>query len=690
MKYLLLLGTKVLLLSLAACSNNHSPLSSLSTSAKHATTSESAKKTTHSEHVSNNQSNKIKEDTHVISSPTFDAPSGWSRTDVDGVIIFKAPEDDATLALVNLPVAKDELEAAQLAFTKIQSDFSRSVKFNTKVQAKNGWEAIHGIEYQTSPAEERVIYAYPHKYQEQWSVLLLDGHLGTIAKRGAAARSTLNSLIRSGFISENLSDRIATILNANKVKEFVNFVATSADDLSIPGIGIGIIQNGQIVYSGGTGVKNIQDRTPVDGDTKFLIASNTKGMTTLLLAKLVEMGRISWTDTVIQHYPDFRLGDDATTKSVQIKHLVCACTGLPRKDFEWLFNNEPSTPASSVFTELAATQPTSGFGEIYQYNNQMAAAGYVAAHIFYPNMEIGAAYDRAMQEYIFDPLGMHNTTFDFSSAIQGNFASPYGVNLNGELVSIRQTESFGLNHTITALRPAGAAWSTTTDMLKYIQNELDKGVAKNGKRLFAEAPLLARREPSVQTGTNASYGMGLISRNISGIKIVEHGGSMAGYKSQIVIIPEANVGAVILTNSERGASLIGPFTRKLVELLYDGKPTAEVTVASSVASIETLLAKQRTELTIPADPTVVADLASKYGNSSLGDMVLSNENDRLTLNTGTWSGPLATKVNDDGTTSIVVTEGSAQGFEFIIGKNAEKRTLKLLDAQHSYTFTEVN
>ena len=83
-------------------------------------------------------------------------------------------------------------------------------------------------------------------------------------------------------------------------------------------------------------------------------------------------------------YPGFRLGDAAITRQVLVKHLLCACTGLPRQDFEWLFNYATATPASSL-ASLATMQPTSRFGEVYQYSNVMAgAAGYVGAHLVSP------------------------------------------------------------------------------------------------------------------------------------------------------------------------------------------------------------------------------------------------------------------------------------------------------------------
>ena len=118
----------------------------------------------------------------------------------------------------------------------------------------------------------------------------------------------------------------------------------------------------------------------------------------------------------LQDVAEAKLGDAETTRQVLVKHLVCACTGMPRQDFEWLFNYATATPTSSL-ASLAAMQPTSRFGEVYQYSNVMAGAGgYVGAHVVRPNEELGAAYDEAMRSKVFGPLGMTRTTFDFGTA----------------------------------------------------------------------------------------------------------------------------------------------------------------------------------------------------------------------------------------------------------------------------------
>ncbi len=115
-----------------------------------------------------------------------------------------------------------------------------------------------------------------------------------------------------------------------------------------------------------------------------MVASNTKGMATLLLSILADDGKLRWDQKVIDLYPQFRLGSDEVTKSVEVRHLVCACTGLPRKDFAFILA-EPGAPASDTFVQLAQTMPTSKFGELFQYNNLMAsAAGYLGGALSYP------------------------------------------------------------------------------------------------------------------------------------------------------------------------------------------------------------------------------------------------------------------------------------------------------------------
>src|SRR5215475_2828995 len=105
---------------------------------------------------------------------------------------------------------------------------------------------------------------------------------------------------------------------------------------------------------------------------------------------------------------------------------------MPRQDVEWLLNFKGMTPESAMKL-LGTMQPTSAFGELFQYSNVMAAAaGYIGGHVLHPELELGAAYDRAMRELVFDPLDMKDNTLDFQVGSHGDAAAPHAPNIDGK------------------------------------------------------------------------------------------------------------------------------------------------------------------------------------------------------------------------------------------------------------------
>jgi hypothetical protein len=368
-----------------------------------------------------------------------------------------------------------------------------------------------------------------------------------------------------------------------------------------------------------------------------------------------------------------------------MRHLVCACTGVPRKDMQWLFNTTAQTPASDTFVQLAHTEPTSKFGEAFQYNNLMAsAAGYIAAHLYYPDMELGAAFDRAVKEHVWDPLGMHDSTMSMTQALSANHASPHGDDIDGKIDVLSQD----LNRAIAPYRPAGGAWSSSHDMILYARNELDEGQLPNGERLVSKEALLARRARGVPISEDQWYGMGLMEDASTGISVIHHGGDLAGYHSEMFMIPSAGVAAVILTNGDYGYELRGAFLRRLEELLYDGKPQAAADIDSAATRNKAEQAEFRSKLTIPGDPKVLTALASNYDNADLGALQFEHRAGKTTLHARAWSTSVVTRHNSDGTTSLVAIDPSFLGIEWVVGTDGPTRTLSLRDGQHLYVFRE--
>jgi CubicO group peptidase (beta-lactamase class C family) len=456
-------------------------------------------------------------------------------------------------------------------------------------------------------------------------------------------------------------------------------------EYNVPGVAIGIVQDGKVVMDQGFGARELGKPEKVDGDTRFMIASNTKALTTLMLAKLVDAGKLDWNARAEDVYPPFKLGDAATTNKVLVKHLVCACTGVPRQDFEWLFEGEKQTP-ESVMATLGTMQPTSGFGELFQYSNTMAAAaGYIGGQVAYPGSELGVGYDKAMQSLVFDPLGMNHTTFDYAKAQTGDYAAPHGYDFGHKV----EVMGMGLNDTIVSSRPAGAAWSTVNDLLKYVQMEINLGLLPNGKRYIGEAALLQRREPQIALGVDKNYAMALMVDKSDGVTVVDHGGDMGGFHSNMMWWPDQKVGAVILTNADEGVNLRGPFKRRVMELMFDGEPQAVAAATAGAKANNEGFAASIKLMQMPADAKALNGLASLYHNAALGDLVVTRKNGKAWFDVGSFKSEVATMPQPDGSLGIVTIDPVAFGFLFTRADKDGMRTLVTRDGQHEYVFNEV-
>lgn len=617
--------------------------------------------------------------TTVAGNP-FTAAADWTVTVKGPATIITPPEGGSNLVLVD--VEAGDAESAVAAAWVAYKDHDWPLKVVNEQADRDGWARLKRFEYQTSPNEKRFVVAGAMFANEMWTVWIYDMANDVGGKRGAAINLMLASLLPKGYERESFAGRKAHKLNRQRIAELTQFVSQGLEISGVPGTSVGIIQDGEVVFSGGFGVRKLGGAELVDGDTSYMIASNSKGLTTLLLAKLVDEGKIDWQDPVTEILPGFRLGDAETTEQVLVEHLVCACTGLPRQDMEWILEFGSYTPESSM--ELLGTmQPTSGFGEIFQYSNVMASAGgYVAAHVVHPEHEIGEAYDKAMESLVFDPLDMASTTFDFDVAMSnGNYASPHSVDINGDpAVALME-----VNYAVIPVRPAGAGWSSVNDMLKYIAMELAVGKLPNGERYIGADALLERRKPKVPVSEDHYYGMGLMVDEYYGTPVVHHGGDMIGYHSDMMWLPEHNVGAIVLTNGDPGWLIRSGFRRKLLEVLFDGKPEADALLASQSEQYKARMSAEYKLLVVPADADESAALADHYRNGSLGDIKVSRIEGATFFDFDEWQSEVGSRVNPDGTTSFMTIAPGITGLEFVVGAG-KKKTLIMRDAQHEYVF----
>ncbi len=620
----------------------------------------------------------------TVAGNTFVAPAGWSFLVRGPATILEVPEGGSFVVLVDV-AAKDAASpeaAVAAAWAAYKPDAKWPLKVTTPVADKDGWTDRKAYMYQTSPNETRDVVANIRRANDTWTVGIFDMDQAIGEKRASQVGVIFGKLLPKGRSRESFAGKKANKLDEARLAELRRFIETSMKLTGVPGVSLGLYQDGHVVLAQGFGVRELGKPAKVDAATRFMIASNTKAMTTLMLAKLVDEKKLAWNTPAATVLPSFKLGDADVTRQVLIKHLICACTGMPRQDLEWLLEFDGVTPDKAMAV-LGTMQPTSKFGELFQYSNPLAAAaGYIGGHVEYPKLELGAAYDQAMKELVFDPLGMKATTEDFAAGQKGNAAKPHGTDVDGKpaLAEAR------INRSIVPVRPAGAAWSSVNDVMKYVVMELAEGKLPDGTRYISKETLLERRAPQVAVGADATYGMGLFVNTQYGTPVVDHGGDMIGFHSDMMWLPEHGVGAVILTNGDPGWLIRSLFQRKLLEVLFDGNHEADGQMAAAAKSYFEEISADRKLLSVPAEAAEAGKLAPGYTNPAVGGIVVRKKGAATIFDFGEWSSEVASRKNPDGTISFLTIVPGFGGLEFVAGD----KKLTLRDAQHEYVYEASN
>lgn len=453
-------------------------------------------------------------------------------------------------------------------------------------------------------------------------------------------------------------------------------------DLDVPGVAIAIAVDGKVVYKRVAGVRERGKPEPITESTRFLMASVTKSMTTMMQAALVDKGAVRWDSRVVDVLPSFALGDAEVTKQLELWHMSCACTGMPRQDMPALFEWAKVTPEARV-GELRTMKPTTKLGETFQYSNPMVSAGgFIAAHAFAPGLPLGEAYAEAMQAMVFAPIGMASSTLDAATVEAGDHAMPHALDIGGET----RVMPFAIEGNVASIAPAGAVWSTLDDMIAYAQSELGEGLAPNGTRVVSVESYRERVKPRIAVGDGSSYALGIDVDAYRGQRLLGHSGGSFGFGTRFRVLPDAKAAFVILTNVRNGNAkkqlpFVEAVTRRIYEELFSARPLAEKQLAYYVKL------RHREAYVVNKDRSWVARLVGKYHEAVLGDVEIRAAGGRVVFDAGEWQSAIDVAVGADGVAKIVMLDPPFAGPGVIVG--AGDPPALIVPDQTTYTFTRV-
>jgi CubicO group peptidase (beta-lactamase class C family) len=625
---------------------------------------------------------ELAEDTKVTtaSGATFTVTRGWHLARTDTLIVIQEPQRELAAAMVEIAAPTVE-EAIAQAWKRWRPDFSRVVRTTMKPPAMGGWDEVAQIAYETGAEERRLVIAAARRKGATYYVALVDGTVAAAERRGAQLNIAMASLEVPARTEENLAGRTAHALDAARVEKLLAFAEAARTQAHVPGAAIAVVQNGKIVLEKGLGVRELGKADPVTPTTLFMIGSMTKPLTSLMMSRLVDQKKFGWDTPITTLLPSFALGDPDATSRVTMAHTMCACTGLPRWDMEFIFESKGSTPQSRIEL-MRAMKPTTGFGETFQYSNLMVASGgYAAAMTGARTKDMRRAYNDAMTAEVLRPLGMSATVLDLDVARKREHASPHSRTLTFETQPLTLETERGVD----SVMPAGGAWSNVRDLSRWLLLELDNGKL-DGKQIVSEANLLARRKPQVKISARQSYGLALFVDESRGLQSIGHGGNTFGFTADATFFPEHDLGLIVLTNAQASNAFAGAVRRRLIELLLDGEEEAERAFAFGLKQQAEVIKKQLQEITINPDPAFVEPVLGRWTNPRLGIVEFRREGGGFVFDAGEWKAPVGEHKDASGVRRIMLTGPPFAGLGFWPQTTDGRTTLLFETAQQKYVF----
>jgi CubicO group peptidase (beta-lactamase class C family) len=330
-----------------------------------------------------------------------------------------------------------------------------------------------------------------------------------------------------------------------------SLMAESLIKFKVAGAAIAIVKDGKMIHSKGYGVSDINTKKPVNENTNFQIASNSKAFTTAALAILEEEGKLKWTDKVKDHIPEFKMYNDYVTENFNIQDLLTHRSGLGLGVGDLMFFPDGSNfTVKDVVTSFQHFKPVSAFRTQFDYDNLLyIVAGEVIARAS------GMSYESFVQNRIIGPLQMNNSFVGSLLKDKSNLSTPH----SSESGTIKTIDAYDIGMGSAA----GGIYSNVTDMSKWMIMRLNKGKygidlkssifsLKNHNEMW-RIHTVTETNPNPRYNSHFSgYGLGWGLSDAKGNLKVSHTGGLPGMLSIVTMYPDLNLGIVILTNTENG------------------------------------------------------------------------------------------------------------------------------------------
>jgi CubicO group peptidase (beta-lactamase class C family) len=352
----------------------------------------------------------------------------------------------------------------------------------------------------------------------------------------------------------------------SRLQGFDAYMAQVLKDWNVPGIGVGVVVKGKLVFAKGYGYRDYGKKIPYTQNTVQPIASNTKLFTAIAAGLLVDEGKLDWDKPIRQYVPSIKFYNDDLDRTITARDMLSHRAGITRHDLIWY---KSDFTQKELFERLKYLEPTEPPRTTFLYNNMMySGAGY--------SIELlsGKPWQRFVTEHLLQPLGMTNTTFTIEDMVKlPEPGVPYTERRDN-------TEIYRIPYYSDAIgvAPAGAINSNIVDMSHWLIALMNDGVY-NGKQVTPKSVIRQTMAPSIALPNttldvrgwgellNSYYGMGRWVGSYRGHILAYHGGDLPGFHSQVSTMPYDSIGVIVLVIGDHAAPLYNIVSYNVYERL---------------------------------------------------------------------------------------------------------------------------
>jgi len=409
----------------------------------------------------------------------------------------------------------------------------------------------------------------------------------------------------------------------------------SRKSFQVPGIAVAVIKDGKLIHAKGYGLRSLNSGLPVDENTLFGIASNTKAFTSFALGILVDEGKISWDDKVRTWIPEFKMYSPYVTEEFTIRDLITHRSGLGLGAGDLMFFPDSSDfQFKDILYNLQFLKPVSGFRTKYDYDNNLyIVAGEVVKRVS------GMSWEDFVENRIMKPVGMTQTAASFDRLKDTSNIIDAHAEVEGRVQVIARSHS-------KSDHPAGGIYSNIHDLSKWVALLLNQGyLGPDSSRIFSLAvqneiwspqTIIPVEEPGPYHTHFKAYGLGFFLQDLYGYKEVSHTGGLEGMVTQLVMFPELRLGIIVLTNQQetdafmaisnqiRDGYLGVPYTDWVHEL----KAENELHKLSAKKTTDSILREIQIAQEHPLPGFRFGVYSGRYRDSWLGEVIIYEKNGR--------------------------------------------------------------